>query len=323
MSKEIRRWLLVGLALFLIGAVLFWVSQAEAMSALTEAAGVAAFLILFPLGLMLITSCGLPQREGAAAEAAAAALMMWAVATLAYFGAGFAFQFGGLANVNADPDFAELYWNWSPLSSAAGTGWGVIGLRGWALLGRAGTPGVYDLFLRHIALLGIVIVIPAFILHRRLNIWGMVVYGLLAGGLLYPVAGNWIWSGGWLSSLGRTLGLGHGFVDAGIATPLAMAGIICLAALMVWPGRPPEANIQPVGASSGALPGEALMPPAYRPLLGFLGLALALWGWAFLSTADHIPAAAPIVASQTALNGALSALVAGLSAEMRGGNAAK
>ena len=32
--------------------------------------------------------------------------------------------------------------------------------------------------------------------------------------MIYPLAGNWIWGGGWLANLGRNLGLGHGYVDA-------------------------------------------------------------------------------------------------------------
>ena len=48
--------------------------------------------------------------------------------------------------------------------------------------------------------------------------------GFLVGALIYPVAGNWIWGGGWLANLGSNLRLAHGFVD-----PLAPAWSTCWA----------------------------------------------------------------------------------------------
>ena len=33
------------------------------------------------------------------------------------------------------------------------------------------------------------------------------------GAVLYPVFGCWAWGGGWLSQLGTSMGLGHGYVD--------------------------------------------------------------------------------------------------------------
>jgi Amt family ammonium transporter len=53
------------------------------------------------------------------------------------------------------------------------------------------------------------------------------VWGLFASMLLYPIYGNWVWGGGWLSQLG-TLGphWGHGAVDfAGSGVVHAMGGV--------------------------------------------------------------------------------------------------
>ena len=286
-------------------------------------ASTAGFLLLLPLGLILLNSSALPLAEHEAVRTATAAMVVWAVAVLAYFWVGFAFQFGGVAVNNPHPDFAELYWNWSPLNASFGTGWGVIGLRGWALLGSAATPGVYDLFLRHVALLGVVVTIPSFILHRRLNTLGMVLFGLLGGTLLYPLVGNWVWSGGWLASLGATQGLGHGFVDAGIATPFALTGIISLAALVVFRPKIEMAETVPATAAptterpdSTAVEAVVPMPAVYWPLFGFLGLILVLWSWAFIAGGAHIPTATAFPVDRTALNGILSAITAGLVAAL-------
>ncbi|MFQ5577479.1 MAG: hypothetical protein ACE5G8_10890 [Anaerolineae bacterium] len=272
---------------------------------LPNAASTAGFLLLLPLGRSLLTAATLPKAAETAPQAATGALVAWGAAGLAYFGAGFAFQFGGLAVSNPHPDFAELYWNWSPLAPSFGTGWGMIGLRGWALLGPAATPGVYDLFLRHLALLGVVTVPPAFVLYLRSRAWVLPVFGALAGTLIYPLAGNWVWSAGWLANLGINLNLGHGFVDAGLATPFAVAGTVCLAALIFLKSNPPAPPPLPADDDDFA---EIPMPPAELPLLTLFGLGMVLWGWAFAANAQHIPTATAIAMPRAALNGILAAV---------------
>lgn len=285
---------------FLVSIIPVLAQDGEIVSPITKATSTAGFLLLLPLGLILFTTSSLPQAEQYGAGAATTAFIVWGLATLAYFGAGFAFQFGGVAVSNPHSDFAELYWNWSPLDASFGPGWGVIGLRGWALLGTAATPGVYDLFLRHIALLGITTTIPTFILYRRARFWVLMLFALLAGTLFYPLIGNWLWSGGWLANLGLTQNLGHGFVDAGFATPFLISGIICLAALLIFK-QPKNTNSVNLADTSAEVP----MPAAYLALLSFFGLGMVLWSWAFVANAQHIPTATNIAMPRAALNGFL------------------
>jgi Amt family ammonium transporter len=95
---------------------------------------------------------------------------------------------------------------------------------------------------------------------------------LLLGGLVYPIAGNWVQGGGWLGALGRNLNLGHGFVDVGGAgSVFLVAALFALAALVVWSPR--------------RWPGDAGLPPTYQPLLTVVGGLLLLtgvlgWLWA-------------------------------------------
>lgn len=279
----------------------------------------AGFLLLLPLGLILLSLSALPQAESEAPQAATSVFVVWVVAVLAYFLIGFALQFGGLAVTNRHPDFTELYWNWSPLPASSGPYWGVLGLRGWALLGPAATPGVFDLFLRHIALLGVVIVPPAFILYRRVSAWLLLVFGAATGAIIYPLVGNWVWSAGWLANLGLTLNLGHGFVDAGVALPFVMAGWISLAAIITFQRKtvaetPKALETSEADAEIPAPKTEFLsvpMPAAYLPILSFLGLGLVLWSWSFLASVQHIPTATQIALPRAALNGVLAAFSAG------------
>ena len=56
--------------------------------------------------------------------------------------------------------------------------------------------------------------------------------------LLYPLFGNWVWGGGWLSQLGSNFRLGHGYVDfAGSTVVHAVGGIASLAGVIVLGAR--------------------------------------------------------------------------------------
>lgn len=51
---------------------------------------------------------------------------------------------------------------------------------------------------------------------------------------VYPLFGNWVWGGGWLSQLGVNFGLGHGHVDfAGSSVVHEVGGVAALAGAMV------------------------------------------------------------------------------------------
>lgn len=319
MLKYLSKPLILSIALLAMATLPVAAQSGDITPPLAQATSTAGFLLLLPLGLLLLSLSALPNAETDAPQAAITALMVWGIAVLAYFFAGFALEFGGVAVSNPHPDFAELYWNWSPLSPAFGPNWGVVGLRGWLLLGAAATPGVYDLFLRHAALLGAVTVLPALVLFRRVRGWQLAIFGAISGTIIYPLAGNWIWSGGWLANLGINLQMGHGFVDAGIATPLVVAGAITLTALWVTQPTPPaEPDSLPEAETTAPTDTftEIPMPAAYLPVLSLLGLGLVLWSWAFAANGQHIPTATDLAIPRAALNGFLGAfaglVVAGL-----------
>jgi len=112
------------------------------------------------------------------------------------------------------PELRNLVWEWSPLPTDWGIGWGAAGLSGWFLSGEV-TALNYALFLSHLPWVFTVALIPALALRGRAPALVGLLVGLVLGGLVYPLAGNWAQGGGWLSALGRNLQLGHGFVDVG------------------------------------------------------------------------------------------------------------
>ncbi len=270
-------------------------------------------------------------------SAATGALVAWGLATLAYFALGFAFQFGGIAVFYDNPDLAGLYLEYSLLDTTWGTGWGMIGLKGFFMLDDASTAGALTLFLSQLPLLGVAALIPYFALQGRVQRWVALLISLLMGGLIYPITGNWIWGGGWLANLGGNLSIGHGLVDAGGGGQVVLAGAsAALAALLVFRNRstgegPDAAPVAaPVANDMSATDLEATgddepapdephlvpMPPVHLPLLGLLGATLMVTGWMGSGFMTQQPTAVdtlPVVMAVNLVLGALGgALTAGL-----------
>ena len=297
----------------------------------------AAFILFLPLGLLLLISSAMPDDQ--APMVAINLLIGWGVAVLAYFAVGFAFQFGGIAQVSPNPEFSGLYWEWYPLDQSVAVEvarlWGVIALQGWFLAGDVATPAVLNLFLAHLALVGAAAMIPAGILLERGRPVAALVICLFTGGLIYPVAGNWLWGGGWLANLGSSLNFGHGLVDFGGASVIFLtAAAVALVALYLF--RPMQNGIADVGdelilsTASDRLtvydqvtmpvddPADSLqsapMPSAYLPILSMLGGGLLLLGWVGLSTGVHAPTALNFTPAHAAVSGLLAALAAAVAA---------
>lgn len=294
---------------------------------------VAGLTFLLPIGLILLSVAALAEEQ--AVSAATGGLVAWGLAILAYFAAGFAFQFGGIAVVHDTPDLTGLYWEYSLLDTTWGTGWGMIGLKGFLMLGDASTPGALGLFLSQLPLLGVATLILYFALQGRTRRWVILLASLLMGSLVYPLIGNWTWGGGWLANLGRNLTQGHGLVDAGGSGQVALTGAAAaLAALLVFRSRPaasavdevptPAADLEAVAAAADPYAEEALpdepeavpMPPVHLPLLGLLGAALMLIGWIGLAFMAHLPTAVGVPPAPMAVNLVLGALGGALAAAL-------
>ncbi len=259
-----------------------------------------AFLI--PLGYALIAAAGRPaERTRHAAVSLFAAL---GLSALGYLAIGFALQFGGAGLAYNRPGLEGLVWEWSALGPAWGTGWGMAGLTGWALTGAAATPGAYALALANLPWVVTATLIPTLTLRERVPAGVTALLGLLMGAVLYPLAGNWIWGGGWLANLGSNLGLGHGLVDAGGAGLVHLLGAAAaLAGLLVFTSRKPR----------DVAPGQPVsLPPTVLPLLTGLGAVLLLAGSLAWTTANPLPDMAALDPAQIALNWALAAAAGAL-----------
>ncbi|HQJ50877.1 MAG TPA: hypothetical protein PKW05_03755, partial [Anaerolineae bacterium] len=136
--------------------------------------------LLVPVGLALL-AVGAAQEERAE-EVAAASVIALAAAVLAYWLCGFAFQFGGVAFVSGLPGLQSLTAEWSPLDVAWGSGWGLLGLRGFLLSGEAYHPDVYALFLAHLPVVTTVVLGVLLILCQQVKRVVLLAIGCLVAG---------------------------------------------------------------------------------------------------------------------------------------------
>jgi len=121
---------------------------------------------------------------------------------------------------------------------------------------------------------------------------------------LYPLYGNWVWGGGWLSQLGTNLGLGHGHVDfAGSSVVHMTGGITALAGAIVI--GPRIGKFRRDGAI-GALPGHNLP-------MAISGTLILAFGWFGFNAGSTLAATDPrigLIAANTMLASSAGALAA-------------
>src|SRR3984957_4465945 len=188
------------------------------------------YLVLFMQAGFALLTCGLVRKKNAAH------LMMlnfaaYVFAFLAYYAVGYAFQFGAVA-VNASP--ANLGGVPTLNHFLIGSGsWGFLGGKGFFLLAPAYDAGsnVFTLFEVVFMETSGYIIVGA--ICERINFWSFLLCELFIGAILYPVFGCWVWGGGWLSQLGNTMALGHGYVDFAGSTVVHATGGFCAMALSV------------------------------------------------------------------------------------------
>lgn len=235
--------------------------------------------LLLPLGIWLMMSAAAPRsREG---RIAASGLLAFALAACAFFAVGFGLMFGGIGAVLDAPGLSRFVTYYT--FPVAGQTWGLLGLRGF-LLSDATAPEAFSLFIAYLPLVATSAMLMAGLMARRSGFIAQAVVIGLVSGIIFPIAGFWVWGGGWLAKTGLNLNLGHGVVDLG---GLATAGLIAGAAGAIWLLLSPRrrrrvapdlpANHFPFRALSGGvlvlIGGSAFV--AGNPLYGSEGAAMS------------------------------------------------
>jgi len=241
---------------------------------------IAAFLVFFMQAGFALVETGFTRAKNVA-HTMMMNLMVFCVGAIGYWATGFAIQFGGINFVYPEISSSLPAWafapvtlsNWvsdklvSPLLIGGSNG---FGLDGFFLTGGTLSSGSLAFFLFQMVFMDTAATIPTGSMAERLKFSGFVLMGLWVSMFIYPLVGNWVWGGGWLANLGRSIGWGNGAVDfAGSGVVHMIGGAVALAGAIVIGPRIGKFNKD----------GSANTIPGHNISLGVLGTIILFFGW--------------------------------------------
>ena len=249
---------------------------------------IAAFLVFFMQAGFAFVEAGLTRAKNTV-NILFKNLIDFVFATLAFWAIGYAFMFGSTAG-------------------------GIIGISGF-LLDPSGAEDVFGLpvmafWLFQLVFAGTAATIVSGAMAERTQFISYLVYSAVISGFIYPIAGHWLWGGGWLSTLGE-LGFtgGASFRDFAGSTIVHSVGgwLALIGAVMLGPriGR-------------FAKDGSPRIIPGHSISLATLGVFILWLGWFGFNPGSQLAAtganadAIALVAANTniaAAGGALAAMI--------------
>jgi Amt family ammonium transporter len=262
---------------------------------------VGGFLVMFmQLGFAMLET-GFTRAKNAV-NTMAMNFIIYPIGVIGFWLTGYGFMMGGVAHW---PSLGAVPIGHHELTLGIfGHPFGLIGLSKFALVNVSHDPASLAMFLFAVVFMDTAATIPTGAMAERWKFSAFFVYGLFMSMFLYPLYGNWVWGGGWLSQLGMNFGLGHGHVDfAGSSVVHMTGGITGLAGAIVL--GPRIGKFRREGAI-GALPGHNL-PMA---IAGTLILAFGWFGFNAGSTLAASDARIGPIAANTMLASAAGTLAA-------------
>lgn len=224
----------------------------------------AAILVFFMQAGFAMVETGFTRSKNAS-HVVMTNFVIFAIGALAYWAIGFGLMFGGSAGLASLGGLAPL----NGLFEVA-KGWGIIGTKGFFLVGGAYDVGVFMMFLFQMVFMDTAATIPTGAMAERWKFSAFTIYGIFIAAFLYPVFGNWVWGGGWLAKLGANLGLGNGYIDwAGSSVIHAVGGFTGLAGAIVLGAR--------LGKFSKR--GEPKAMPGHHIPMAIFGCIILAFGW--------------------------------------------
>jgi Amt family ammonium transporter len=228
---------------------------------------VCGFLVMFMQAGFALVETGFCRAKNAA-HTMTMNFMVYGIGLLGYWVCGYALQMGGAAGVTVLGGVAPLSHEFTV--SLFGHDWGLFGLKGFFLSGTTYDVGVFALFLFQMVFMDTAATIPTGAMAERWKFSSFVIFGFFMAMVVYPLFGNWVWGGGWLSKLGSNFGLGHGHVDfAGSSVVHMVGGVAALAGAMVLGPR--------IGKYTRD--GKPVAMPGHHIPMALLGTFILAFGW--------------------------------------------
>jgi ammonium transporter, Amt family len=180
-----------------------------------------AFLVMFMQVGFALVETGFVRAKNAV-HTMAMNFVIYPVGVLGFWLVGYGLMLGGVREWTslgaAAPGAHEIGFR------AGGHLVGLFGASRFALVDVAHDPASLAMFLFAAVFMDTAATIPTGAMAERWKFSAFCAYGVFMSTLLYPIYGNWVWGGGWLSSLGVVAGLGHGHVDFAGSTVVHMTG---------------------------------------------------------------------------------------------------
>ena len=262
---------------------------------------ITAFLVMFMQAGFAMVETGFTRAKNVA-HTMGMNFMIYAIGLIGFWICGFALMFGGVGAVAALGGTPGL--DNEVAINLFGKTFGLFGLNGFFLNNGVYDVGIFALFLFQMVFMDTTATIPTGAMAERWKFTSFMVYGFFISMIVYPLFGNWVWGGGWLSQLGVNFGLGHGHVDfAGSSVVHMVGGVAALAGSMVLGPRVGKYNSD---GTPNAIPGHNI-PMA---IIGTFILAFGWFGFNPGSTLAGTDLRIAIVATNTMLASGAGALFA-------------
>jgi Amt family ammonium transporter len=187
---------------------------------------ITGFLVMFMQAGFAMVETGLCRAKNAS-HTMAMNFMVYPMGMLGFYLCGFAFMFGGIGALGTLGGYSGL--NNELGITLGGKFFGLLGWKGFLLQGAGYDTAAFTMFLFQMVFMDTTATIPTGAAAERWKFSAFMIYGCLIGSVVYPVFGNWVWGGGWLSQMGSLFGLGHGHVDfAGSSVVHLQGGVLAL-----------------------------------------------------------------------------------------------
>lgn len=259
------------------------------------------FLVMFMQAGFALVETGFTRAKNVA-HTMTMNFMVYGVGLLGYWICGYALQMGGVGAVAALGGTAPL--NHEFTLNLFGHPFGLLGLKGFFLSGDSYDVGVFTLFLFQMVFMDTAATIPTGAMAERWKFSAFIVFAFFMSMVIYPIFGNWVWGGGWLSQLGAQFGLGHGHVDfAGSSVVHMVGGVAALAGAIV------------IGPRIGKFDknGEPMAIPGHHIPMAIAGTFILAFGWFGFNAGSTLAAGdfrISVIAVNTMLAGAAGSFTA-------------
>jgi Amt family ammonium transporter len=228
---------------------------------------IAGFLVMFMQAGFAMVETGFTRAKNAG-HTFTMNFMVYGIGMLAYWAVGFALQAGGVGALGTLGGYDQL--NKEFVVTLFGKAFGLFGTEGFFLTGVAYTAPVFAYFLFQMVFMDTAATIPTGALAERWKFTAFCLFSVFVGAIIYPIYGNWVWGGGWLSQLGNNFGLGHGHVDfAGSSVVHMTGGVMALVTCKLLGPRRGKYNAD---GSPNAIPGHNIP-------MALVGTFILMFGW--------------------------------------------